>query len=68
MMASFSTLSDIDLEKQVAALAGRLRDAMPAIRKQGRVVEKSARDHPAAAAAVGLVVLGLVASLLFSRR
>lgn len=101
MMASFSTLSDIDLEKQVAALsrelaalrktvsrrggayyedgrdaaldtysdlAGRLRDAMPAIRERGRVIEKSARDHPAAAAAVGLVVLGLAASLLFSRR
>lgn len=100
-MTSFSALSDIDLDKQVAALsrelaalkkavsrrgsvyyedgrdaaldtysdlAGRLRDAMPAIRKQGRVVEKSARDHPAAAAAVGLVVIGLVASLLFSRR
>lgn len=100
-MASFSTLSDIDLDKQVAALtrelaglkravarrggtyyedgrdaaldtysdlAGRLRDAMPAIRKQGRVIEKSARDHPAAVAAVGLVVLGLIASLLFSRR
>ncbi|MFD2058899.1 hypothetical protein ACFSQT_39235 [Mesorhizobium calcicola] len=100
-MASFSTFSDIDLDKQVAALtrdlaslkkavsrrggayyedgrdaaldtysdlAGRLRDAMPAIRKQGRVIEKSARDHPAAAAAVGLVVVGLVASLLFSRR
>jgi hypothetical protein len=100
-MASFSTLSDIDLDKQVAALtrelaslkkavsrrsgayyedgrdaaldtysdlAGRLRDAMPAIRKQGRVIEKSARDHPAAVAAVGLVVIGLVASLLFSRR
>ncbi|MBB6407676.1 hypothetical protein [Mesorhizobium sangaii] len=100
-MASYSTLSDIDLDKQVAALtrelanlkkavsrrggayyedgrdaaldaysdlAGRLRDAMPAIRKQGRVIEKSARDHPAAAAAVGLVVVGLVASLLFSRR
>ncbi|MER8574793.1 hypothetical protein NKH19_19615 [Mesorhizobium sp. M1338] len=99
-MASFSTLSDIDLDRQVAALtrelaslkkavarrggdyyedgrdaaldtysdlAGRLRDAMPAIRKQGRVIEKSARDHPAAAA-VGLVVIGLVASLLFSRR
>jgi hypothetical protein len=32
------------------------------------VIKKSARDHPAAAAAVGLVVLGLVASLLFSRR
>lgn len=100
-MASFSTLSDIDLDRQVAALskelaslkraaakragayyedgrdaaldtysdlAGRLRDAMPAIRRQGRVIERSARDHPAAAAAVGLVVLGLVASLLFSRR
>ena len=100
-MASFSTLSDIDLDKQVATLtrelaglkkalakrggayyqegrdvtldtysdiAERLRDAMPAIRKQGRVIEKSARDHPAAAAAVGLVVLGLAASLLFSRR
>ncbi|TIN18474.1 MAG: hypothetical protein E5Y31_26210 [Mesorhizobium sp.] len=100
-MASYSTFSDIDLDRQVAALAkelaslkrivarqsgayyqdgrdaaldtysdlaGRLRDAMPAIRKQGRVIEKSARDHPAATAAVGLVVLGLVASLLFSRR
>jgi hypothetical protein len=32
------------------------------------VMEKSARDHPAAAAAVGLGVLGLVARLLFSRR
>lgn len=101
MMALFSTLSDVDLEKQVAVLsrelavlrkamsrrggayyedgrdaaldtysdlAGRLRDAMPTIRKQGRVIEKSARDHPAVAAAVGLVVVGLVASLLFSRR
>lgn len=100
-MASFSTLSDIDLDKQIATLtrelaglkkalakrggayyqdgrdatldtyseiAERVRDAMPAIRKQGRVIEKSARDHPAAAAAVGLVVLGLAASLLFSRR
>lgn len=100
-MASFSTLSDIDLDKQIATLtrelaglkkalakrggayyqdgrdatldtyseiAEQVRDAMPAIRKQGRVIEKSARDHPAAAAAVGLVVLGLAASLLFSRR
>ncbi|MER9329236.1 hypothetical protein NKJ26_06900 [Mesorhizobium sp. M0152] len=100
-MASYSTLPEIDLEKQVATLsrdlaalkkamsrrggayyedgrdaafdaysdlAGRLRDAMPVIRKKGRVIEKSARDHPAVAAAVGLVVVGLVASLLFSRR
>lgn len=100
-MASFSTLSDIDLDKQIAALskelaalrkvvsrrggayyedgrdaaldtysdlAGRLRDAMPAIRKQGRVIERSARDHPAAAAVVGLAVVGLVASMFFTRR
>ncbi len=100
-MASLSTLSDLDLEKQVATLskeltalrkavakrggayyedgrdaasdyyaqlADRISDAMPAIRKQGRAIEKTARDHPATAAAVGLVVVGLVASLLLSRR
>ena len=100
-MASFSTLSDIDLERQVAALsrelaalrkavsrrggayyedgrdaasdyyshlAGHLADALPTIRKQGRAIEKTARDHPATAAAVGLVVVGLVASLFLSRQ
>ena len=100
-MVSFSTLSDVDLEKQVATLskelaalrkvvakrggayyedgrdaasdyygqlADRVSDALPAIRKQGRAIEKTARDHPATAAAVGLVVVGLVASLLLSRR
>ncbi len=100
-MASLSTLSDLDLDKQVAALSretggpeeGRIRqssayyedgrdaasdyyaqlaarftDALPAIRKQGRAIERSARDHPATAAAVGLVVVGLVASLFLSRR
>jgi ElaB/YqjD/DUF883 family membrane-anchored ribosome-binding protein len=101
IMASLSTLTDIDLEKQVATLAkelvalrkavakrgsayyedgrdtasdyyselaSRFSDALPVIRKQGRAIEKTARDHPATAAAVGLVVVGLVASLLFSRR
>lgn len=100
-MALFSTLSDIDLEKQVAALsrelaalrkavsrrggsyyedgreaasdyysdiAERFSNALPAIRRQGRAVEKTARDHPATAAAVGLVVVGLIASLLLSRQ
>ncbi|UVK37325.1 DUF883 family protein [Mesorhizobium sp. AR10] len=100
-MASLSTITDIDLDKQVAALsrelaalrkavskrsgayyedgrdtasdyyaqlADRISDALPAIRKQGRAIERTARDHPATAAAVGLVVVGLVASLLFSRR
>ena len=100
-MASLSTITDIDLDKQVAVLskelaalrkvmakrggayyedgrdaasdyyaqlADRISDALPAIRKQGRAIERTARDHPATAAAVGLVVVGLVASLLFSRR
>lgn len=51
-----------------AQLADRISDALPAIRKQGRAIERTARDHPATAAAVGLAVVGLVASLLFSRR
>jgi len=100
-MASLSTITDVDLDKQVAVLsrelaalrkvvakrggayyedgrdaasdyyaqlADRISDALPAIRKQGRAIERTARDHPATAAAVGLVVVGLVASLLFSRR
>jgi hypothetical protein len=100
-MASFSTLSDIDLDKQVAALtkelaslkkavakrggayyedgrdaawdyyadlADRIGGSLPSIRKQGRALEKTARDHPATAAVVGLVVVGLVASLIFGRR
>ena len=49
-------------------LADRIGDALPVIRKQGRAIERTAREHPATAAAVGLVVVGLVASLLFSRR
>jgi hypothetical protein len=32
------------------------------------MVEETARDHPAATVAVGLVVLGLVATLAFNRR
>jgi ElaB/YqjD/DUF883 family membrane-anchored ribosome-binding protein len=100
-MASFSTLSDIDLEKQVAALsrqmndlrkalakrgdayyedgretasdyysqlAEQLHEALPAIKRRGRAIERTARDHPATAAAVGLVVVGLLAGLLVSRR
>ena len=96
-----STLSDIDLDKQVAALsrelaalkkavsrrggayyedgrdvasdyyaqlAERFGEALPAIRRRGKAIERTARDHPATAAAVGLVVVGLVASLLLSRR
>ncbi|MER9862727.1 hypothetical protein [Mesorhizobium sp. M0185] len=100
-MASLSSISDTDLDKQVAALTRepatlkkavlkrggafyedgrdtasdyysditeRLGDALPAIRRQGRAIEKTARDHPATAAAVGLVLVGLVASLFLGGR
>jgi hypothetical protein len=100
-MVSFSSISDIDLDKQVAALtrelaalkkavstrggayyedgrdaasnyysdlAEHLGDALPAIRRHGRAIEKTARDHPATVAAVGLVVAGLVASLFLGGR
>ena len=33
-----------------------------------QALERTARDHPATAAAVGLVVVGLLAGLLMSRR
>jgi hypothetical protein len=49
-------------------IAGRISERLPNLRRQARVIEGSAREHPAAAAAVGIVVLGLVATLLFSRR
>ena len=49
-------------------LADRLHEALPAIRHRGRALERTARDHPATAAALGLVVVGLLAGLLISRR
>ncbi|RUT94090.1 DUF883 family protein [Mesorhizobium sp. USDA-HM6] len=49
-------------------LAERLHETLPAIRRSGRALERTARDHPATAAAVGLVVVGLLAGLLISRR
>lgn len=100
-MASFSTLSDLDIDKQVAALSRQLHDlkkvlakrgdayyeegreaasdyysqlydslheALPAIRRRGKAIERTARNHPATAAAVGLVVVGLLAALFANRR
>jgi hypothetical protein len=99
-MLQRSDLPDIDLEKQLNALAkevGRLKktaaergsalydDAgdtlsdyyggvsdfvaanLPRLRKRARAFEATASNHPAAAAAVGLVVVGLVASLFWRR-
>jgi len=98
---AFSSIRDIDLEKQVASLSKELaalkkqmsrrggtlyadgRDAVsdyysdlaesvsdrfPDLQRRARAIEGTAREHPAAAAAVGFVVLGLLATLLFSRR
>lgn len=100
-MASLSSLTDVDLEKQVAALskelaalkkaaarrgnayyeegrdaawdyysdlADRIGDSLPAIRRRARALEHTARDNPGTTAAVGLVVVGLLAALLLSRR
>jgi len=98
---AFSSISDLDLEKQVASLSKELAslkkqmsrrggtlyadgrdtvsdfyselaesvsDRLPDLRRRARALEGSARDHPGAAAAVGLVVVGLLATLLLSRR
>ena len=49
-------------------IAERVSGSLPHFRRRARMVEATARDHPAATAAVGLVVLGLIATLAFSRR
>ncbi len=49
-------------------LMDRISDHLPAVRRRAHALETTARDHPAATAAVGLVILGLVATLVFSRR
>lgn len=46
----------------------RLRDAMPTLRKRAGVIEQSARDNPALAAAVGLAVIGLAISFFAVKR
>lgn len=57
------TLSDYASE-----IADRINPYLPAIRRQARNVQKAAYDNPALVAAVGLVVLGLVASFAFGGR
>lgn len=48
-------------------LAQRWAEALPHVRKRAKAVEQTARDNPGATAAVGLVVVGLLAALLFRR-
>lgn len=57
------TASDI-----YGAVAERLVASLPSLRKRAKALEKQAYDHPATVAAVGLVVIGLAASLLLRRR
>lgn len=48
-------------------VASRVLEAVPPLRKSARRMEQQARDNPATAAAVGLVVLGLLAALMLRR-
>ena len=50
-----------------ADLADAVSSVLPSLRKQGRMVGSATSNHPAAVAAVGLLVVGLVASLFLSR-
>lgn len=48
-------------------LAERWAEALPHVRKRAKAVEQTARDNPTAAVAVGLVVVGLLATLFVRR-
>lgn len=48
-------------------IAHRVIEAVPPLRKSARRMEQHARENPAAAAAVGLVVLGLLAAMVMRR-
>jgi hypothetical protein len=48
-------------------LRDRFVDALPGMRKHARAAGDVARDHPATAAIVGLLVVGLVATMLARR-
>ena len=53
----------------LGALPRMSRAALPMARRQARAAEKTVRDHPTAAVAVaGLILIGLAASVIYSRR
>lgn len=51
-----------------ADVAERVIAMLPSMRKRAKSIERTAYDHPKAVAAVGLVVVGLAATLLLRRR
>jgi ElaB/YqjD/DUF883 family membrane-anchored ribosome-binding protein len=48
-------------------LRDRFSDALPMMRKRAHAAEQVASDHPATAAVVGLVVVGLLVTMLARR-
>jgi hypothetical protein len=49
-------------------LSNAVTSILPSLGKRSRIVDATTSNHPAAVAAVGLLVIGLVASLFLSRR
>jgi hypothetical protein len=56
------------LSSYFSEIGERIGPSLTGLRRQARSAERMAYDHPAVVAGVGLVLLGLVASLLISRR
>ena len=52
----------------LSQLASRVGPSLGGLRRQARSVERAAFDHPAMVATVGLVLVGLVASLVLRSR
>lgn len=52
----------------VSELSDRLSDMMPEIRRRSRAVEQTAREHPAAVAVAGVLVVGLALSIILHRK
>src|SRR5262245_25580640 len=56
------------LSEYLSDLSSRLGPSLLGLRSRARSVERVAYDHPALVAGVGLAVVGLLATLLISRR
>jgi hypothetical protein len=56
------------VSNMLSQLASRVGPSLGGLRRQARTVERAAFDHPAVVATVGLVMIGLVASLVLRSR
>ena len=66
--ADFYEDAEDTVSKYLSDLASRVGPSLWGLRRQARSVERAAYDHPAVVATVGLVMVGLVASLLLRPR